>query len=185
MIIRKATEQDYASILDIYNQAIPCRRITADLTPVTPQSRRRWFDFHLSDDKYPLWVINEEKNEIQRPADILGWGSFSPFYPREAFDNTAEISIYLDPNATGKGLGSKLLHFMIEQMAPREIHTLMAYVIEENQVSRRMFEKQGFSQWGRYPHIANMGDSLQTFLMYGFQQGIENLCAATAKAKRD
>ncbi|EIJ69125.1 MULTISPECIES: GNAT family N-acetyltransferase [Pasteurellaceae] len=173
MIIRVANKLDYPQIIDIYNQAIPTRRITADLEPVTQESRLGWFEFHLNSDKYPIWVLDNIIQLNQEPQ-ILGWCTFSPFYPRAAFDNTVEISIYLDNNAKGHGYGSHILQFMKEQMLSRDINTLMAYVIEENIISRKTFEKQGFKQWGRYPNIANMGDSYQTFLMYGYQTGIEN-----------
>ncbi|WP_386691718.1 Putative phosphinothricin acetyltransferase YwnH [Lonepinella sp. MS14434] len=175
MKIRKAQPQDLSAIVTIYNQAIPTRRITADLTPVTEQQRRPWFEQHLNNNTHPLWVMveNDAKSTVESAVQnekVLGWCSFSPFYRRAAFDQTAELSLYLDQTARGKGYGSQALQFMQRQMAACGINTLMAYVIEENHVSRRLFEKHHFTQWGRYPNIANMGDSLQTFLMYGFQQ---------------
>ncbi|WP_443091045.1 GNAT family N-acetyltransferase [Basfia succiniciproducens] len=175
MIIRIAKKQDYPQIIDIYNQAIPSRRITADLEPVTMESRKDWFEFHLHSERHPIWVLENSiiKNN-QEEKQILGWCTFSPFYPRAAFNNTVEISIYLDNKAKGNGYGSKILQFMKEQMMCRDINTLMAYVIEENNISRKAFEKQGFKLWGRYPNIANMGDCYQTFLMYGYQSGIKN-----------
>ncbi|WP_439257532.1 GNAT family N-acetyltransferase [Lonepinella sp. BR2271] len=173
MNIRTAQPQDLQAIVDIYNQAIPTRRITADLTPVTEQQRRPWFEEHLNNNTHPLWVMveNDTKSAVQNET-ILGWFSFSPFYRRAAFDQTAELSLYLDQTARGKGYGSQALQFMQSQMVACGINTLMAYVIEENHVSRRLFEKNHFAQWGRYPNIANMGDSLQTFLVYGFQTEI-------------
>lgn len=169
MKIRTAKEQDLPQIVAIYNQAIPSRRITADLTPVTEQGRRPWFEAHLNSRRHPIWVLESavEKNKV------FGWCSFSPFYDRAAFDQTVEISVYLDQSAKGRGYGSRAVRFLQAQMDELDVHTLMAYVIEENHVSRKMFEKQGFRQWGRYPNIANMGDSLQTFLIYGYQKSVE------------
>ncbi|TCP94865.1 phosphinothricin acetyltransferase [Cricetibacter osteomyelitidis] len=164
MKIRTALSDDLARIVEIYNQAIPSRRITADLDPVTVEERQSWFAFHYNNPRYPLWVLETDERQI------VGWCSFSPFYPRKAFDQTAEISIYLDNSAKSKGYGKSAVEFMKNQMLHCGINTLMAYVIEENHISRFMFEKLGFQQWGRYPSIANMGDSLQTFLMYGFQR---------------
>lgn len=162
MNIRTALSTDLPSIVEIYNQAILTRRITADLEPVSVTQRRDWFGFHYRNERYPLWVLEDAEK-------IAGWFSFSPFYPRKAFEQTAEISIYFDHRMRGKGFGKSAVGFMKDQMHECGVNTLMAYVIEENHVSRAMFEKQGFRQWGRYPNIANMGDSLQTFLMYGFQ----------------
>ena len=166
MNIRKATQQDFAQIIAIYNQAIPSRRVTADLEPVTETARQAWFDAHLNSATHPIWVL---ESAVEK-GRVLGWCSFSPFYDRAAFAETVEVSVYLDQAAKGKGYGSQAIQFLQSQMPLCGAKTLMAYVIEENTISRKMFEKQGFTQWGRYPNIANMGDSLQTFLMYGYQQ---------------
>lgn len=172
MQIRKAIEADFETLLAIYNQAIPTHQITADLEPATVENRRQWFDFHLSSEQYPLWTAEDE-------TGIVGWFSFSPYYERSAFVHTAEISIYLDENAKGKGYGSKIIEFMQAEMLNYNIHTLMAYVFELNQVSQNLMKKHGFEQWGRFPNIANMGkddngkDKWRTFLMMSYQKGIE------------
>lgn len=172
MQIRKSTEADFETILNIYNQAIPTHQITADLELATPINRRAWFDFHLTSEQYPIWTVEDENG-------IAGWFSFSPFYERPAFVHTSEISIYLDSSAKGKGYGSKIIEFMQAEMLKHNIHTLMAYVFELNQVSQNLMRKHGFEQWGRFSHIANMGkdeqgqDKWRTLLMMSYQKGIE------------
>ncbi|WGE34452.1 GNAT family N-acetyltransferase [Actinobacillus genomosp. 1] len=172
MQIRKSTEADFETILNIYNQAIPTHQITADLELATPINRRAWFDFHLTSEQYPIWTVEDENG-------IAGWFSFSPFYERPAFVHTSEISIYLDSSAKGKGYGSKIIAFMQAEMLKHNIHTLMAYVFELNQVSQNLMRKHGFEQWGRFPNIANMGkdeqgqDKWRTLLMMSYQKGIE------------
>lgn len=172
MQIRKSTEADFETILNIYNQAIPTHQITADLELATPSNRRAWFDFHLTSEQYPIWTVEDENG-------IAGWFSFSPFYERPAFVHTSEISIYLDSSAKGKGYGSKIIEFMQAEMLKHNIHTLMAYVFELNQVSQNLMRKHGFEQWGRFPNIANMREDKQgqdkwrTLLMMSYQKGIE------------
>ena len=172
MQIRKSTEADFETILNIYNQAIPTYQITADLELATPINRRAWFDFHLTSEQYPIWTVEDENG-------IAGWFSFSPFYERPAFVHTSEISIYLDSSAKGKGYGSKIIEFMQAEMLKHNIYTLMAYVFELNQVSQNLMRKHGFEQWGRFPNIANMGkdeqgqDKWRTLLMMSYQKGIE------------
>ncbi|OOR99438.1 GNAT family N-acetyltransferase [Haemophilus paracuniculus] len=173
MNIRYAQPTDFERILEIYNFAIPTHQITADLEYATPESRRQWFDFHLASEKYPIWVVEEDNHEV------VGWFSFSPFYERSAFAPTSEISIYLHPNAKGKGYGSQIIEFMQQQMQPRGIFTLMAYVFELNTVSQNLMKKHGFQQWGRFPNIALMGKDEQgnnkwrTFLMMSYQIELE------------
>jgi L-amino acid N-acyltransferase YncA len=43
MIIRHATESDLPAIVAIYNAAVPSRMATADLEPVSVESRLAWF----------------------------------------------------------------------------------------------------------------------------------------------
>ncbi len=169
MQIRKATEVDFERILQIYNQAIPTHQITADLDFATPESRRDWFDFHLSSEKYPIWTVEDEQG-------IAGWFSFSPFYERKAFDPTSEISLYLDEKAKGKGYGSLIIEFMKSQMLDCGINTLMAYVFEMNEVSKKLMAKHQFEQWARFPNIAHMGkdeqgqDKWRTLLIMSYQK---------------
>ena len=62
MPLRDATERDLPRIVEIYNSTIPGRMVTADLNPVTVESRRGWFHEHAPD-RAPLWVL-EENGEI-------------------------------------------------------------------------------------------------------------------------
>ncbi|WP_301099079.1 GNAT family N-acetyltransferase [Otariodibacter sp.] len=154
MNIRLAQQQDFESILAIYNKAILTYQITGDLVLVTTENRKSWFEFHLTSDKYPIWVV-EEKNEV------VGWFSFSPFYERPAFAHASEISIYLDPSVHGRGYGSNIIEYMKTQMLDKKIKILIAYIFELNTKSMKMMDKHGFKHWGRLPNIANMGKDEQ------------------------
>ncbi|AIK89639.1 N-acetyltransferase family protein [Glaesserella parasuis] len=172
MHIRKSVETDFDAILAIYNQAIPTHQMTADLYFATRETRKAWFEFHLSSEKYPLWTVEDENG-------VIGWFSFSPYYERPAFVHTSEISLYLDEKAKGKGYGSKIIQYMQDKMLEHRIHTLMAYVFELNQVSMNLMKKHGFECWGRFPNIANMGkdsdgnEKWRTLVMMSYQKGIE------------
>ncbi|ACL31965.1 GNAT family N-acetyltransferase [Glaesserella parasuis] len=172
MHIRKSVETDFDAILAIYNQAIPTHQMTADLYFATRETRKAWFEFHLSSEKYPLWTVEDENG-------VIGWFSFSPYYERPAFVHTSEISLYLDEKAKGKGYGSKIIQYMQDKMLEHGIHTLMAYVFELNQVSMNLMKKHGFECWGRFPNIANMGkdsdgnEKWRTLVMMSYQKGIE------------
>ena len=95
MQIRLAVEVDLEAIVEIYNAAIPTRLATADLTPVSVESRRDWFRSHS--DRYPVWVITDHEQ-------IIGWLSLQMFYGRIAYHKTAEVSIYIAPTHHAKVL---------------------------------------------------------------------------------
>ena len=56
MIIRDAVETDLSAIVAIYNAAIPSGKATADLQPVSVESRLLWFYEHKPDYR-PIWVM--------------------------------------------------------------------------------------------------------------------------------
>ncbi len=120
--------------------------VTADTEAVTVQSRMRWFEEHTPG-KRPLWVAEVEDT-------IIGWISFQSFYGRPAYDATAEISIYLDETARGKGFGAKILQHALENSAALEIKTLLGFIFSHNQPSLKLFRKFGFEDWALLPDIA-------------------------------
>src|SRR5258708_13129520 len=94
----QATREDLPAIVDIYNATIPSRLVTADLEPVSVESRIEWFGQHRPDFR-PLWVA-------QRDGHIAGWLSFSAFSGRPASNNTADLTVYVAGSFPRPALGS-------------------------------------------------------------------------------
>ncbi|HWT72873.1 MAG TPA: GNAT family N-acetyltransferase [Oxalicibacterium sp.] len=160
---RIARLQDLPAIVDIYNSTIPSRMVTADTEPVSPDSRRAWFDEHTPD-RYPLWVVEEA-------GQLVGWLSYSPFRARPAYVHTAEVSIYVHEAARGRGLGSSLLTQAIA-FAPRiGLHTLVGLVFSHNLPSLKLFERFGFARWADMPRIAEMDGIERDLIIVGKRVG--------------
>ncbi|MEG4204808.1 N-acetyltransferase family protein [Microcoleus sp. Pol7_A1] len=148
MKIRDAEESDLPAIVQIYNAAIPGRIATADLKPISVESRLQWYRIH-SPNSLPIWVIESEQN-------IVGWLSFQLFYGRAAYQHTAEVSIYVAPDRQRCGIGQKLLQSAIVRSPELKLKTLMAIIFAHNQPSLRLFEKFGFQRWGYLPQVAEL-----------------------------
>lgn len=103
MIIREAKETDLPTIIEIYNAAVPTRKATADLKPISLESRREWFKKH-DPEQYPIWVIAIE-------GRVVGWLSLQMFYGRVAYQKTAEVSLYISPDYQGRGIGKLLVEY--------------------------------------------------------------------------
>lgn len=147
MSIRDARETDLPIIVEIYNSTVSCRTITADLEPVSVDSRLTWFHHH-SPDRHPLWVLEQE-------GAIAGWLGFQPFYSgRRAYDATAELSIYISPQFRRQGIGRKLLHHAIAQSPALHLKTLVGFIFADNLPSLKLFEQFGFERWGYLPKVA-------------------------------
>jgi phosphinothricin acetyltransferase len=143
---RLATLSDLPHIVAIYNATIPSRMVTADLAPVTVESRRRWFDEHRAGSR-PLWVV-------ERNGEVAAWLSFSSFYGRPAYDGTAEISVYVDERHRRQGLGAYLLEAAIEHAPRLAVTTLLGFIFGHNLPSLTLFARFGFERWGELPRVA-------------------------------
>ncbi|MEH2124929.1 GNAT family N-acetyltransferase [Nostoc sp.] len=156
MTIRHATETDLPAIVAIYNTAIPSRMATADLEPVSVESRLAWFKGR-SPSQRPLWVIEVD-------GVIAGWLSFQSFYGRPAYSKTAEISIYIAPSFHRCGLGRQLLAQAISESSSLGLKSLVCFIFAHNQPSLKLFETFGFQRWGHLPNIAEL-DSVERDLV--------------------
>lgn len=143
---RDATLDDLPAIVAIYNSTIASRQVTADTEPVSVESRRAWFDAHGPNVR-PLWVVEEA-------GRVIAWLSFSDFYGRPAYRHTAEISIYLDEAARGKGLGNRLLDAALVKAPELQIDTALGFIFGHNAASLKLFARHGFTTWGTLPSVA-------------------------------
>ncbi len=146
MHLRAATETDLPAITAIYNATIPSRMVTADTAPVSLESRRTWFAQHLASQR-PVWVIDEA-------GTIAAWLSFDAFFPRDAYDGTAMIAVYVAETHRRRGLGKQLVNAAIRHAPTRGLHTLLGYIFAHNEPSLRLFEQLGFARWGHLPQVA-------------------------------
>lgn len=148
MIIRDALEADLPAIVAIYNEAIRGRISTAQLDPVSVEERLPWFHEHTPT-SHPLWVAECE-------GQIAGWLSFHSFMTRCAYHGTAEISVYVDENFRGTGVGRAMLKKAIADSPSLAISSLVGCIFAHNEPSLRLFEQLGFTRWGLLPRVARV-----------------------------
>lgn len=152
--IRNATLDDLPAIVAIYNSTIASRMVTADLDSVTLESRLPWFHAHGPDSR-PLWVVEQPEGDgLDGARRVIAWLSFSDFYGRPAYARTAELSIYLDERARGRGLGGQLVAKALEAAPRLEIDTLLGFIFGHNAPSLALFRRAGFEEWGILPRVA-------------------------------
>ncbi len=158
---RDAREADLAGVVAIYNSTIPGRGVTADLDPVTVESRLDWFHAHQPD-RRPLWVAEDA-------SGMLGWLSFSDFYGRPAYRASVEVSIYLAEQARGRGLGRTFLQRAIAFAPAIGVHTLLGFIFGHNAVSLALFERYGFTRWGTLPRVATLDGVERDLIIVGLR----------------
>ncbi|MCX7593913.1 MAG: GNAT family N-acetyltransferase [Fischerella sp.] len=168
MTIRHAVEADLPKIVAIYNAAIPSRMATADLEPISVESRLAWFAARSSS-KSPLWVIEVENM-------VVGWLSLQPFYGRPAYHATAEVSVYIAPKYHRHGLGKQLLAQAICQSPNLGYKNILCFIFAHNQPSLKLFEKFGFENWGYLPKVAELDGVERDLIIMG--RRIQQECRA-------
>ncbi|QMV44675.1 GNAT family N-acetyltransferase [Cohnella cholangitidis] len=156
-----ATREELDIIVDIYNTTIASRKVTADLEPVTVESRIKWFNEH-NEHRRPLWVMKAE-------GEIIAWLSLSDFHSRAAYDATAEISIYISPKSRSQGVGSLFLQKALEQCPRLHIRNVVALVFGHNDPSLALLKKFGFEQWGLLPGVAILDGVERDLVMMGIK----------------
>jgi L-amino acid N-acyltransferase YncA len=159
-IIRLAALSDLPRLVEIHNQAIASHTATADIIPFTVEARRGWFTAHTPE-AYPIYACEDSEGLV------VGYLSISSYRDRPALARTAEVSYYVDYSHLGKGIGSALMEYALQDAPQKGKKVLIAIVLEKNISSLRLLEKYGFGCWGYLPDVAELDGVLCGQFLYG------------------
>lgn len=81
---------------------------------------------------------------------LIGFGMLHSHNPLPAFSHTAEITYFIQPEMTGRGLGSEMLAYLEAEGKKRGISRILASISSMNEGSIRFHEKNGFTECGRF-----------------------------------
>jgi L-amino acid N-acyltransferase len=81
-------------------------------------------------------------------GEVAGFGMYSEFRFREAYQFTVEHSVYVNDDFQGKGIGKLLLQELINLARKQKLHTMIAVIDSENQNSVVFHENFGFETVG-------------------------------------
>jgi phosphinothricin acetyltransferase len=142
--LEELREEQLPQVLKIYNHYILNSTATFHLHPMTITEMREVVFFDKP--KYKTFVIIADQT-------LCGYVLIMQHKKREAYDATAEVSIYIKPEFTGQGLGSPAIQY-IEGVAKKSgIHVLVATITGDNETSIRLFEKNGYFKCAHYKEV--------------------------------
>jgi phosphinothricin acetyltransferase len=157
LTIRHSTIGDLGAITEIYNQAILTTVATFDTEPKNLEEQEQWFKEHGPTS--PILVAELEN-------DVVGWVSLSTWSDRCAYSDTAEVSLYVEEECRGKGIGKKLLEAIVEAGKDAGLHTLIARVAEGNELSVALHIAVGFEQIGVMKEVGRkFGKLLDVYML--------------------
>ncbi len=139
--IRKMKSEDATSVLHIFQQGIDGGNATFDQCIPTWED---WDNEHIRDCRFSL--IDENDN-------VVGWCALLKVSSRKCFEGVAELSIYVDNDNHGKGLGTMLLEKIIFDSEEHGFWTLQSGIFPENKGSIALHQKLGFRIIGNRERI--------------------------------
>ena len=140
-MIRLAKEADIPQILEIYAPYVLNTAVSFEYTvPTLEEFTLRFLDITR---QFP-WLIWEENGKI------LGYAYGSLPFGRAAYHWVAASSIYLAPQAQGKGIGRKLYNALEAILAEQGYRKTYAIITSDNPGSLRFHEKMGFRFLARF-----------------------------------
>lgn len=140
--IRFARADDLPALVAIYNHYIKTTPITFDTTPFSAHERQSWFDGFSEDGPYRLLVAVMDDR-------VAGYASSSEFKGRAAYDTSVETTVYLDPGATGAGIGTALYGELIGMLVDdKRLHRAYGVIALPNEASVALHQKFGFVKVG-------------------------------------
>ena len=146
MWIRSATPADHDGITAIYNHYVGTSNVTFDITPFSKAERAPWFGQFGTAGSHRLFVA-------VRDEAVLGWASSTRLRPKPAYDRSVETTVYLDPDATGCGLGRLLYDRLLGELEAAGVHRAYAVIALPNPVSVAFHERYGYRRVGLFEEV--------------------------------
>jgi phosphinothricin acetyltransferase len=147
LTISQITPADWPAVARIYEAGIAGGNATFE--PRAP-SYEAWREAHMGE---PCLVARESSDG---DGAVLGWAALGPISPRPVYRGVAEVSIYVDPARTRKGVGRALLSALVERSEQAGFWTLVAGIFPENTASIALHEACGFELAGLRKRVGQM-----------------------------
>lgn len=141
-MIRFATVADIPAILDIYGPYVKNTAISFEYSVPTLEEFTKRFE-HITA-QFP-WLVWEEN------GTLLGYAYGSLPFGRAAYRWVAASSIYLAPEACGKGIGRKLYSALVGILTALGYRKIYAVITSDNPGSLRFHEKMDFRFLCEFP----------------------------------
>ncbi|MBN1411552.1 MAG: N-acetyltransferase [Spirochaetales bacterium] len=148
---------DIDEVLELYNYYIENTTYTFHVRPLTHEEMRGIVLF--DDGRYKTFLIYDEDQ-------FCGYCILSRYSHREAYDITAEITIYLKPEYTKRGVGGQAIKFLEDYANKKGINVLLAVVSEENKASMRLFRKNGYKKCAHFKKVGKKFNRLLDVIIF-------------------
>lgn len=140
LIVRDAISDDMHSITEIYNHYIENTVVTFEEEPVTVSQMQKRVE-EVQEAGLP-WLV------AYRDEQVFGYAYVGNWKARSAYRHSVETSVYVDPNASGRGVGHSLFEALDERLHELPIRFAAGVIALPNEASVQLHEKFGYEKAG-------------------------------------
>jgi len=159
--IRTAAAGDGAALAQIYNHYITATVVTFEETPLSADDMSARLA-EVSAARLP-WLV------AQTAAGLSGFAYASPWKGRCAYRYSVESTVYLEPTAAGRGLGTELYSTLLTRLQELGCHAVIGGIALPNEASVALHEKLGMR---KVAHFAEVGFKFGRWVDVGYWQRV-------------
>lgn len=140
-MIREMRDEDWGTVAEIYKQGL--EEGTSTFNTECP-GFTEWNEGHVKNCRF---VFEEE-------GKVVGWIALSPSSSRCAYKGCVEMSVYVDRNYRGHGIGTALVNTIIREAEKDGYWSIYSAIFSINKASIALHKKCGFREIGYRERIA-------------------------------
>ena len=138
------SRDDRESVIDIFNYYV---ENTFAAYPENKFPYQAYDMFLQMSNGFPTGTIKDESGRA------VGFGMLRSHNPMPTFSQTAEVTYFIHPDYTGKGLGKTLLGFLEKGAVEKGIKNILVSISSLNSGSIRFHQRNGFLECGRFRRV--------------------------------
>lgn len=147
LVLRDATAADIPAITAIYGHAVRGGLASFEYDPPDEAEMARRQSSVL-DAGFPYIVATDDAGQV------LGYSYASTYRPRAAYRFSVENSIYVAPDAHGRGVGRALLRELVARCTAQGYRLMIAVIGDSaNEASIGLHAACGFAHAGKLPNV--------------------------------
>lgn len=130
--------------LELYNDYIANSTATFSVEPLKQEEMDKLLFSGL--ERFPSYAILSD-------GEFAGYVMLNRYKPREAYDQTAEVTVYLNNAYHGKGIGRTAMTFIEDVAKEYNFRALLGVICAENEASIAMFNKLDYFQCAHFKEV--------------------------------
>ena len=137
-------EQDLLAIKEIYDWYIANSTATFHTEPITTDQLKEFL--YLDHPWYNSYLIYYDR-------ELAGYCFITNYKKRQAYDRTAEVTIYLKDAYCNKGIGKVALNYLEQRANENGLKNLIGIISGDNVGSITLFEICGYTKCAHFKNV--------------------------------